>query len=348
MKLLRLLRPSVALLALAFLGAGCQEGSSEVDVQTQNVTAGAGGGIPANLDLRLPWSMQNSILHSGVRVYESTDWATDVPHTTVFREEIYNNGRGRFAVVPQAEISGTRPNWGVFRLIQEIRQGQIIRYRDLASRDSALFSANWRVIVLPTQDTIAGRLCDRYRIERLTGRFFAYTVSIDTVKGLVLRYLEEDFLGRTVSRLEYESVNYSPDFSAVVWYNESVRSGINVSVGLEGQLGFSPLEPSLLPAGYGLRQAEVAELEGDEWLKMEYTDGINTLFFLQRFPDGMRGVGGGSARGGMGLVRSEDEIMSMPIGAARALCGTIGTQRLIAVGKVPEVELLDMIQSALD
>ena len=335
------------LAALSLLGVGCHEGSSEVTVETENSVAASGGPASTGVLARLPQQEQALIMHHGVRVFESHAWVGDVPNITKFRESVDVDGLGNYTIQALDGIEGIQPSWALFQLIQSMRQGQVAKHRDFAVRDQALFLQNWKLADPGYQDVVAGRTCQLYAIDRQAAGAPKYTIAVDMDTGLVLRYVEVDSRGRTLSRLEYESVDYAPDFTGVPWHDEAPRVQIDLEQSFLDQVGFDPLVPQLLPRGYQLQGAEVVEEGGVKWLSMEHCDGVNSLFFLQQFPKFLARTVGSTGPGGATPMDGSDRMMVFRIGSAAGLQGNISERGVIAVGKVSEVELLDMIESAL-
>ncbi|MEW6073432.1 MAG: hypothetical protein AB1726_12690 [Planctomycetota bacterium] len=340
----------VAVLLGSLLAGACGEGSATVEFRSENAVATSGPGLAApSVVPRVTQHAQLAIRHYGRRVVESCDWSGDTPHTTRFREDITSDGEGRYAIEPIEEIEGAIPDWPLFRLMQLARQGMVHRYRDAAVRDTMLFAANWQLTDLGLQSMIAGRRCDLYAMSRTVGTARSYTLSIDQETGLILRYAEKDSLGRLLSRVEYESVDYDPDLGGVVWYEEDEREQLDLQGDLAAQLGFVPLLPDLVPLGYALRQAQQVEVGDERWLNLVYSDGVDTLFFVQSFPPlaPRQGAGAGGP-GDLHAAGASDRVAILPIGSARAAQGRVSGRGIIAVGKVAEAELLDLIESALN
>ena len=350
-KLLSRIPAAARVLAPALLGAllavSCTDGSSTVTAETENTTSSGGNASQASLIDLLPFVNQSRIAHSGLRQVLTKDWNADPPHTIRFREEVHSNGEGGYSILATVALEGIMPSWTIFQLLQSNRQGLLFRYRDFAIRDGRLFRQNWQLTSLGVPGTVAGRSCQRYLVEFLAGAGHSYTVSVDVQTGLILHYEEKDHLDRLLSSVTYETVDYAPDFSGVAWYDEESREQLSLTEDLQPQLGFDPLEPQLLPVGYERHEAEIAEVNGDEWLKLTYQDGVNSLFFLQRFPFLERRDGSASSGGTRKLVDAGDTVSVYHIGAATVLHGIVEGREIIAVGKVPEVELLDLLQSAL-
>jgi hypothetical protein len=236
-------------------------------------------------------------------------------------------------------------DWASFELVQRAREGFLFRYRDFLVRDRQLFVENWRTIVLDQTVTVAGRLCQRYRVERTTGEACTFELSVDAENGLVLAFQELDERGEEVAAMVYESVLLDPDLRSVIWHvpaNEERR--LDPLVDLTEQIGTQALEPRLLPEGCA--RLEAATVEGgtaadgaaERWLKLTYTDGVEPVFFFQRLDSGLEGSS---------APASASRVTVFQVGSAVAIQGRVDGFDLIVIGKASEAELLDLIESAL-
>jgi hypothetical protein len=239
-----------------------------------------------------------------------------------------------------------------FHLLQRVREGFVFLNRDFAVRDQALNERNWRWRRLDEPAQIAGRLCERFRVERRDPDGVAYEVSIDAedgpTRGMVLAYREFDSRGNPVCALEYESLELEPDLTGAIWHRPSNdERALDHRRDLAEQVEADVLVPRLAPRGYELRgAATIEDGDGQRWLKLTYLDGIEPLFFLQALPvDAPSGRAG--TRREAALTPEAGTISVYQMGRASVLQGTLQGHRLIVVGKVGEAELLDLIESAL-
>jgi hypothetical protein len=268
-----------------------------------------------------------------------------------FRERVTTDGHGRFAIEPVDALHSSVLDWSSFELLQHAAEGFIFRYRDFAIRDQALNERNWTWTDLHQTVTVAGRTCQRFRVQRSGEDPEAgYEVSLDPETGLVLAYEQRDEHGATVAAMVYESLDLEPRLDQVVWHEPANQERpLDRSRGLEEQLGARALQPRLLPAGYELREAATVEDgSGKRWLKLTYVDGVEPLFFLQELE------GQGSPAEPEQRLRASappgDEasrVVVFQAGAATVVQGTVAGFRLIAIGKVGETELLDLLESSL-
>jgi len=287
------------------------------------------------------------VAHTGLR---RLDFAPIAGSGLVFRERITTDGLGHYAIVPEDLVESSSLDWGGFELIQHAREGFHFRYRDFLVRDPLLFERNWRTTELPQPVTIAGRLCRRFRLERLVGEAVAFELSIDGETDLVLASDEFDAEGQRVASMVYESFALAPQTGYTVWHtpaNDEVALDARIEV--QAQLDVRVLQPRLLPAGQGLLEvATVGDDPTERWLKLTYSDGIEPLFFLQRLQEPTPGRAARVDAGRVGRApESTSGVAVYQLGAATAIQGQVDGFELIVVGKAPQAELLDMIESAL-
>jgi hypothetical protein len=291
------------------------------------------------------------VAHRGLRRIEV--WGRgEVPTHLAFRERITTDGRGKFSIEPIESLTARMGDWDRFDLLQRVREGFIFRYRDFAVRDQALNERNWRWTRLDEPAEIAGRLCERFRVERTDPSGVAYEVSIDAqdgpTRGMVLAYREFDSRGNPVCALEYESLELAPDLAGAVWHQSSNdERALDHQRDLAEQVEADVLVPRLAPRGYELRgAATIEDGDGQRWLRLTYLDGIEPLFFLQALTAAPTGLAGADWEAAA-LAPEPGTISVHQMGRASVLQGTLQGHRLIVVGKVGEAELLDLIESAL-
>ena len=286
--------------------------------------------------------------HAGVRRVDVYDHEATPPTHLAYRERIATDGSGEYSLVPLDALTTVVPGW---HLLQRNREGFLFRYRDFAVRDEALFRKNYVLTDLDTRVQVAGRQCAGYRAERRVGDSKRFELAVDLQTNLILKAEEYDAAGHLISVMEYESFDAEPDLAGAVWFQGvHQEKELDRTRSFEEQLGFDPPAPRLLPQGFELREAfTVVDAEGTTWLKLTFTDGVEPLFFLAA----LDGESGGQERGEQqGAVRlpqpgGQDEVVLFRMGAVRAAQGDIGNRRFIAVGRVSDDDLLDLIESSL-
>lgn len=324
----------VLLLALASLEA-CAPADGSAAVLVETSTKGAASGHLAPTDLRL------TTAHSGRRRLEFLG-ADGV--TLSYREEIVTDGHGNYCLRP---VDGDAAlDWSTFELLQVLREGFLFRYRDLVVRHAGLLRRNWEFTPLGTAE-VAGRPCRKLRVERSVGEPIVHELAIDRETGLVLASQRLDASGKRVAAMQYETFRADPDTAGVVWHVPSNDEQPLLLRDIPQQLQLRTLEPRLLPEGFTLYEAATVSSDGERWLKLTYTDGLEPLFFLQKLeePDAPGHVA--QVGDGPGLPREVSRVTLFTVQDVRVAQGRCNGFDLIAMGPVPEVELLDMLESAL-
>lgn len=336
-------------LALAAL-SGCGDSWS---ASTTNILPNGGVGTGASMDatasiLTKMAGAAQRVPFQGKRVVEAHWMEGTTAKTLKYTELATGNGAGGFAIEPLELIEPALPpaQANQFLVLQRNREGLFFRYRDFAIRDFDLFEANWTANVTGEVGEIAGRVVERLLVKRRSGGDRRYLVDVDAENGLVLRAVEELLDGTLVSKVEFQTLDLDPDFSAVS-FHQALTNEITLSTNLSGvarALEFQPHAPKQLPRGYELIEvAKLLDPHGNRaWAKLVYSDGVDVLFFVESEPDG---------------TPPPHQIQGIPPadpGTVRAL--TIGTWTVlqahyagrdsVVLGKQGELALADAIRSA--
>ena len=295
------------------------------------------------------------VRHSGTRRVESRYLLDGSRDALIYREEIQTDGQGHFKITPLGALQGGVANPSEFIAIQMIRTGFNQRYRDFLVRDLAAFLENYQLTSASTIVQVAGRDCLELNIARVDGSA-SYEVDLDVQTGLVLRYREFDAAGELYSMMEYETYDADPDLTGVVFHQPNNAEVPLVSA---DQLPFVPLSPKLLPdsAFTFMEATRITEpVNGGQFAKLTFTDGVETVFFIDGGPDSVNrpsfapkagvapGYAGFSAGQGVELT---DEVRVFHEGPLTVVWGNVVGHSIFIVGKAPKGELLDMLTSAL-
>lgn len=301
-------------------------------------TAGGGTSATANPLALLYGDPLATMAHEGRRRVSFFEPGGGVPKSVAYLERVVTDGQGRFAIEPLEALTPVLPDEATFLLRMQAREGFIRRYRDFQVRDFALFRRTYAVEVGGSL-VVAGRDCRAIvATNRSTGARFE--LAVDGSTGLILRSDEFDETGERVASVEYIEYHDVPNLSNVLFHQaRNEERSYDPDQRLAPQLGFKPRRPRTLPLGYELLEvATVAEPDsGRGWLKLTFGDGVRPLFFLQPTPPGPT------------IVRGEegDKVVVMRWGAVLMAQAWIRGHEFIAVGRVSEEELLDLIESAL-
>jgi hypothetical protein len=333
----------LALFLAAALAAGCERdpsgGAGAPGTQPLQI-ASPGAPLFTRADPRL------TVAHAGTRMLAFT---TGEGASHSFSERIVTDGLGRFSIRPVALVDAGAFEWDAFELLQLTREGYLFRYRDFVVRDPQLFASNWILVEHPGTELVAGRTCRRFRVERRGDHPSAYELWIDAESELLLASEQYDPNGQRVASMRYESVDYAPDLTGAIWHVAAREEHVlDPLVPIGDQLERRVLEPRLLPGGYA--RTEAATVQADkEWLRLTYHDGVEPLFFFQALalPQAGRLARAESPSTSSHVPAATSSVVVFRVGAARVVQGFVDGYELMVIGTAPEVELLDLIESAL-
>lgn len=326
-----------SLLSSLFLLAGCERGGSEAGTSFETTSAERVAVLPQ-------MSEALDVAHIGTRRVELFDHSVEPARWLAYREQIASDGEGSFALEPLETLTDVAGGKQTFELMQRQRAKFLVRYRDFTVRDQALFLRNYALHDRGASESVAGRACSLFGVERLDGSR-SYELAVDDETGLVLSVHERDAQGRSLSRVVYETLELRPDLSKIVFHRSTLDEVEHV---LDRPLAeifeTAVLAPRLLPAGYELREATtLTDDQGERWAKLVYTDGVETLFFAQLLPR-LPQTGGATEAPSM---LQADELVVVEKSPVTMASGRIGAHRLVVAGKVDARELLDLVNSAL-
>jgi len=329
------------MLLAAVLTVGCGPSSSvSVDSSVQTLVTATPQALPpfAREDARL------HVAHTGVRRLE---FAAVSGRGISYLERLTTDGNGNYAIEPVSVLDSSSLDWDLFSMLHQLREGFHFRYRDFRVHDPVLFLRNWRTTPLGLT-TVAGRSCQRYRIERSVGERIAFELAADVETALILATEQFDADGQSLASMVYESIQLDPPVAGVAWHRPSNAERVLDEDQAAADLGFRPLQPRLLPEGYALEQmAQVTEEGGSDWLMQTFTDGIQPLFFLQALhvqdPGKLSKTGTRQEESGPETSR----VVTFQVGNATVIQGRVDGFDLMLVGRAPETELLDLIESSL-
>ena len=141
----------------------------------------------------------------------------------------------------------------------------------------------------------------------------------------------------------------------IIWYepilDENFELDWNAPLGpqIPRLNGRSLFTPRWLPSGFSLRRASHSRLSEDFWLRLTYTDGVETLLYASTLP----GVPAGDSSDATGIDPpnnsdgSPDSVRTYSIGRIAALQGELRHRQVMALGKTNVELLVDLVQSSL-
>jgi len=340
------------LLLLALSTAACERVEVDSNNKSTDPEASPGSsplaGTQPGLVQRMAAARQ-SLAFQGVRRVELVAFEGTQERRLVLRERVSADGEGGFAIealeVIEPPLSGSERD--VFLSLQSLRQGMHWRYRDFTIHDAGLFAQNYRLIDTGATTTVAGiGGLLQLTVERQDLSGTSYNLAVDPSTGLVLASREATQEGQLVCDMSFESLQWSFDEGAVPWHQpRNNESALPTTGSLEPWVGFADRAPRTLPAGYQLleRASLMHPQDSGLWTKSTYSDGVEALFFLH----------GGPIQNGNGIRSGVPEIQADLVEVALAAPWTVATgnlhgQRVMALGKVSEPDLLRLLSSAME
>lgn len=256
-----------------------------------------------------------------------------------YREEVAADGLGAFAIEP-IEVLSSHPNGPELLLSKGRQQVFDYRNRDFRVLVPSLFQQNYNYSVDPISSFVLGRECfDLTVLRPAPYAGGSYSVQMDTETGLILDWQEFDAASNEISHVQFESLELqNPDFSGFTLVSGFLTETV---LDIQGDLGvaagFNVLDPSLPPTGFELYSASLLEAAanlGDPWVRLLYTDGLERVWILHRAPTMSSG----------GTV-TPPRVHIYPTEAWTVAVGQIEGYEVMAAGRVPQKQLLQMLQS---
>jgi hypothetical protein len=209
-----------------------------------------------------------------------------VPAILEYDEQVCSDGQGRFSIEPGTVVqpSMTREQLELFSTLQQARDGFFYRYRDFRIRDLQHFLQTWRVRDVGLQEVVAGVETTVLEFRRIDGAPTWYRAWIDPRTALVLRAEERGAGNQIASAVEFLSFELAPDLTGRHLEGDRfTRFPLDLRTDTASAIGFRVRAPSAIPAGYRLDRAESTNDGTNTWAILSYTDGVDSLFFLQSF-----------------------------------------------------------------
>ena len=349
---------ALALGLAAALAVACGQDGTALDAALearQDQDLGAAGSARAPLDERLAQAPED-VAYQGLRRVRQTFEVDGAPREVEYVERVTADGRGGFAVaIEDVVVPALSPqDEEVFVALQENRQGFLYESRDFRIRSLELFRQTYAIRQLGEAVEVAGRDCVLIEVRRRDGARRVYELAVDVDTGLVLRSQERSLDGRLLSSSEFVTLALgAPAQDAPLFERPFARRPIDPDVPTVEQVGFPPLEPTLVPEGYRLARVDFVPVPLEDgsgernWLRFVYEDGVEQLFFLHS-PEPEPAQGPTTPQAASGAPEfTDDHVKVAEIGPWRVVDGVVRGEGVVALGKVPEPQLLQMVQSAL-
>lgn len=263
-----------------------------------------------------------------------------------FTEELATDGQGGFTVAPHTVVDPPLDGLDLeyFQLLQHGREGHVFRSRDFSIRDRDRFWANYKVVQLGGEMTVAGLTVPVFDISRTDSSGTRYRVAIDPSTAVVLHQEQLDGNGDMLSSVTFETLTYDPDLSDIELTGGASTATPFALTDAES-LGVALLRPTAPPSGFVYERADLVPdplAPGQRWARLYYTDGVDEVSLSFSADDGARGGSTATSLGKGDLVRV------FSFGPWTVAEGRVAGQDAIVVGKVDHDDLLLMLQSALE
>jgi hypothetical protein len=278
-------------------------------------------------------------------------------HHLVTNERVATDGQGGYSIVAQSAQGDLGLSEDEFLALQAENAAFYYRYRDFVVRDFDLFLKNYLVLGTPKLVSVAGRPCSEITIQRkvpassggstsVLGGLF--TVDLDLQSAFVLGYEERTASGILVASMRYDSISYAPDLTGLSFSSIPPVVEIDLAGNPAAQLGFVPYQPKQVPGGYEQQIARVlSEGPNLHWACFEYSDGVENLFFLHGGASPMALIGPQGWTPQVFQSESPYRVYVTSAGCWTVVHGVWQGQYVLAVGKLPREEMLQLVESAL-
>ncbi len=305
-----------------------------------------------------------SIAFEGVRTIETFNTEPVLVHT-LHTERVQADGQGGFQIEPLSILDPGALTELEYRLRELSRIGWNYEYRDFRIHDVAQVFENYTIVDFGESSMVAGRSCQRLEVLlQSSASCLRHKIDVDLTTGMVLRHEILDAQSLLSYRSEFQSIEFAPPAQFVPHQPINGQAHFADAAQLEDALGFEFKLPRILPDGYRLDQlSRIVDQTGQAWGMAEYTDGIEMLFFLstERYPGdpppnsaGQSVPALGGLTGSLAAHSGEDLTGTKPdleighkIGALSLLQAELGSQRMLAVGRLPMDELRWFVEASV-
>lgn len=280
--------------------------------------------------------------------------------TTVYTELVRADGAGAFSIDPLELVQGGLGNEEEFLLREGARAGWNWRYRDLRVQDVDAFLSNYSVLSFGEATVVAGRNCQHLEVAIAWNPFSVqHSFDIDVQTGLILKHEITENEEHLRYSSEYTSFQVGLPSTFAPYDSAVEQQPLGSLVELAQDLGFEVHRPRTTPDPYYLvGQSTVFDPSGLGWGLLEYTDGIETLFLLQRprYSETVGAPRAGAGTSGFGKFVTPNNDPFSAMGKADLMTGyrergisvlqaDLGDQRYIAVGRVGMEDLRWWLES---
>lgn len=314
-------------------GAGAQSGAQN------SSTSGGGSAGRSGADLLTKLSDSNVPSHEGERLVRLSV-GPESPIVLIYREHVSVAEDGTFAVDPvevlQPQMAPATED--LFLVLQKSRESFFHRYRGFHILDLDLFTEQYTIAQSFNSAIISGKECVELEVEPNAEGGHSYHLWIEPVSGICLRTQEFDAEDHLVTEIEYEYIDFSPNF-----VNELSGGPTGWSAPEQGSSASQVLTPLWVPESYVLQGTESSiDTQGGEWTRLRYTDGVETMMVLQGHEQATaQAPTRGPAKGALTTV------FVHTIGSWTSVEGFAAGHHFIVMGKRPEADLVATLASLI-
>lgn len=342
-----MIRPRIfSVLLAATVAAGCGPGVGDGNPDDASPSQIAASKLPQLPFLGLIPNAPLAISYQGKRRVQTSWTVGGQARTLDYVEEVWSDGQGKFLIIPGAVAAPamTVQEAEFFALLQQQRDGFFIRHRDFRIRNLGFCKLNYDVVDTGSQRVVANRTCVVLEVHRHSGGSSWYRAAVDPTTGLVMRFEELTGDGRVLSTVEFLEFALGAIPSGVRVHGDLyVPTPIDPNTDTTVQLGFQVKAPQVFPPGYRFVKADSVVEGGQTWARLFYGDGVEQVFFLQTAVPAGQGAAPVPAEHYVG----PKVLRVLTMGPWTMLELTFNSQVLLAVGKVDESTLRQMLRSAL-
>ncbi len=334
--------PLGLLVLAALVSSGCSAENGNFGAGVASASSERGATAPL---LQRVQDATGSVPHSGERLYEAHTYENGADLVVAYTERVIDRGDGCYSIEP-LNVQSNAVDEFLFLGLQRERQAFFRRYRDFEIRDLDQFLSNYTVTDEGVLGSVAGRTTSTL-LARSHADGHSYRISIDEETALVLAYREELADGTLVSSMRYEQFELGVPAEFDCFSNQVREEPLLLRSDFSEQVSADVWSPALTPDGYvPYEAARVRDPRGFDWFKLTFTDGVETLFFLQRLPSDGLLTAPSTTQAGAPEGAHDDRVLVYEVGSLSVVQGTLQSHEVMAVGKVDSHELLSLLDSA--
>lgn len=260
------------ILSSALLGIGCGGSLAPSAAQTTN-------GIPVTANLGIDYHALHVYSDWGAkspRIYHEKIWRTSeneyrIECTAIF--ENYNN-LGTWLLLPPSEVE---------KYNKTLAKGQgyfNVFERGFKITDPDLFLQNYNYSIINPGQPYLDRDAVVVRVTSVWQDRPNYTIWMDKMTGLVLKYIEDTPTMDPLTTMEVTELDLNPDFTGIEFFSSPIQKE-QIDYHKGDPFVFKIFEPLYTPPGFFLEEALKVQLYDNSIFRLIYTDGIQRIVISQ-------------------------------------------------------------------